>query len=269
MPVSSDSLFHFTKSLDHLLGILEKTFEVSYSRENLPGSSQTVGGEAEVAVPMVSFSDLRLTQLQEYIATDRGYGSYGIGLSKRWGIENKLSPVQYVAEGSNYENSLSKTFEIMAAMWREAKSTGVDKYKLTEKPYFLDLIRFTKLYQAPDRGEIPQDLSLASTTKSKIPNAYRFADEREWRFVPDFIPGIQNSIKFSDYLKNKDCRDEEAKEVKLHFSPDDITHLIIKDDSEIASFVEKLNGIKDRFPSPVVQKLTSRIITHERLRGDF
>lgn len=41
---------------------------------------------------MVSFCDLRLSELAEHICT---YGCYGIGMSKKWAVDNMLNPVSY------------------------------------------------------------------------------------------------------------------------------------------------------------------------------
>lgn len=71
-----DILFHFT-SRDGLYGILENSFKISYARERIVGKSKST----EFAVPMVSFCDLRLSELKDHMSK---YGSYGIGLSKSW-----------------------------------------------------------------------------------------------------------------------------------------------------------------------------------------
>ena len=69
-------LFHFT-SKDALYGILKETFKVYYSLERISGKSKPL----EFGVPMVSFCDLKLSELKTHI---ENYGKYGIGLTKEW-----------------------------------------------------------------------------------------------------------------------------------------------------------------------------------------
>jgi len=65
-----DILFHFTTKKG-LYGILKATFSISYAREKIIG----VGKPTEFAVPMVSFCDLKLSELKAHM--DK-YGTYGI-----------------------------------------------------------------------------------------------------------------------------------------------------------------------------------------------
>jgi hypothetical protein len=63
-PLSANSLFHFTASLDNLLNILTNVFRPRFCLEDFnlvsePGPRQEV---MEWAVPMVSFCDLSLSQ---------------------------------------------------------------------------------------------------------------------------------------------------------------------------------------------------------------
>jgi len=78
-----DILFHFTTKAG-LFGILENTFSISYAREKIIGNRKS----AQFAVPMVSFCDLRLSQLKDHM--DK-YGNFGIGLTKEWANRNGLN----------------------------------------------------------------------------------------------------------------------------------------------------------------------------------
>ncbi|MBK9465826.1 MAG: hypothetical protein IPN56_13800 [Chitinophagaceae bacterium] len=46
---------------------------------------------------MVSFSDLRLSELKDNIGT---YGKFGIGMTKEWAINKGLNPVMYASKES-------------------------------------------------------------------------------------------------------------------------------------------------------------------------
>ena len=83
MPLSSNSIFHFTKEKASLKGILEDNFKIHYR-----GESVTLGDQRRVFyVPMVSFCDIPLSEIKKHIAN---YGAYGIGLTKEWAMRNGL-----------------------------------------------------------------------------------------------------------------------------------------------------------------------------------
>lgn len=86
MPLSSNSLIHFTKNKSTLCGILENDFKIKYCLETINAKRHQYIG----AVPMVSFCDIPLSEVKDHI---KKYGAYGIGLSKQWGIKNGLNPV--------------------------------------------------------------------------------------------------------------------------------------------------------------------------------
>jgi len=79
--LSSASLFHFTRNLQSLRGILAEGFKVNPSFERMDILSRAFGGPPdgdETGIPMVCFCDIPLSQTTEHM--DR-YGKYAIGLS--------------------------------------------------------------------------------------------------------------------------------------------------------------------------------------------
>ena len=93
-------LFHFTDK-NALFNILEDSFKVSYARERIKGQNAV----REFAVPMVSFCDLRLSELKDHIEK---YGKFGIGLTKEWAFRNGLNPVMYINETSHFTDNFIK-----------------------------------------------------------------------------------------------------------------------------------------------------------------
>ena len=92
MPLSTNTLFHFTNSIDVLFNILEEGFWPRYSKETGWGEE----GKVQFAIPMVSFCNIPLSQIGEHI---NYYGSYGIGLSMSWIVKKKeIQPVTYTTE---------------------------------------------------------------------------------------------------------------------------------------------------------------------------
>lgn len=101
MPISTSTVFHFTRSSENLISILAHTFRPHFCLEDLnvvmPDSRHEE--DLEFAIPMVSFCDIPLSQVSPHL---KHYGNYGIGLSKDWAISSGLAPVLYVVRGSLY-----------------------------------------------------------------------------------------------------------------------------------------------------------------------
>src|ERR1700722_14296147 len=102
--LSANSLFHFTEKRADLISILKNGLYVRYSLENYQGLIEEKE-EEEVNLPMVCFCDIPLSQVKRHITT---YGSYAIGLTKKWGIKNKINPVIYTYYNSSIANILDE-----------------------------------------------------------------------------------------------------------------------------------------------------------------
>ena len=87
--LSANTLFHFTKTHENILSILENEFYPNYSLEDWKPLS---GKTHPIAIPMVSFCDIPLSQISNHT---KHYGNYALGLKKEWGIKNKINPVLY------------------------------------------------------------------------------------------------------------------------------------------------------------------------------
>ena len=104
MQSSSDCLFHFVDSLDKIKLILSDKLCGSRCKEILNYSGELT----PLYVPMISFCDM---QLSTYNNLGTAYGKYGIGLSKKWAIVNKLNPVLYIDKSSTLLDNLIKSFK--------------------------------------------------------------------------------------------------------------------------------------------------------------
>jgi hypothetical protein len=244
-----DILFHFTDQ-DSLYSILNSTFKVSYARERIIGGNKL----KEFAVPMVSFSDLRLSELKDNIGT---YGKYGIGLTKEWAISNGLNPVMYASHNSLFTENFIKGIEDFF----ELVNNSDDVTGRYENAYnnTLNTLRYIKNYQGdlirPDRVTIKD---------------YVFANEREWRYVPPISETIPPFVQ-ADKIKTanqKSHYNQLARNVRLNFQPDDIKYLIVEKDEEINSLITHLRLAKGRFPYNTVDRLSSRILTYDQIERD-
>jgi abortive phage resistance protein AbiGi (putative antitoxin) len=102
MNISSNSLFHFTDNIDTIFEILTNKFYGSYCKETLHYKEE----KAPMIIPMICFCDIPLKTISNYAI----YGKYGIGLTKEWGIKNKLNPVLYLEKNSELAHSLVESF---------------------------------------------------------------------------------------------------------------------------------------------------------------
>lgn len=249
-----DILFHFTEDLDTLFEILRIEFKVSYAREKIIGPTQT----RELGVPMVSFCDLKLSELKDQLTK---YGHYGIGLTKEWANRNGLNPVMYVSRHceltDNFNNGVSGIYDHMNQLLDVKQIRTLDTSYLN----ILSTYRYLKNYEGPlyRKGKL-------------ISNNYRFADEREWRYVPrlenqNVTPFLAiSSLRTKEHKKKKNA---EIEAERLHFKPEDIRYLIIKNDGEITSLINHLKDVKGKFDLSIQERLASRILTTEQIEMDI
>jgi protein associated with RNAse G/E len=249
--LSSNSLFHFTSSIDNLIGILESTFKPRYCLESIDFAANTRKEKLEAAYPMVCFCDIPLSKIKLHLTK---YGKYGIGLKKSWGAENGLSPVFYV----DYKCQTSKLIEILSTFSNEFHDNLM---QMTYESYLSRLVMYVKSYE----GKMYRN--------GKYTKLIRFYDEREWRWVPEILPGNNRmnltKSEFSDSQFRSLMNENISNSFRLHFYPDDIQYLVIDNESEIDNFIEKVERIKGRFNPETVKRLTSRIITREQIISDF
>ncbi len=244
MGLSSNTIIHFTKKKEALEGILKNNFNINYCIEKILLENKSI----EFFVPMVSFCDIPLSQVKNHIDS---YGSYGIGLTKKWAERQKLNPVLYTENNS----SLSKSLRNALVGFLRNQDEGLKVLEEKEKS-LLDILRYVKNYQA----------DLIRKDMETIPN-YRFSDEREWRYVL----GYDKTNKFLCSANNNNKADLNNSILghKLKFEPNDIKYVIINNDSEIKDFIEILREAKSKYNSEDVERLITRIITTEQIREDF
>lgn len=249
--ISSNSLFHFTSEKKNLLSILDKEFLPRYSYESVKLKSDSLRVGMSQAIPMICFCDISLSQIQNHI---NEYGNYGLGMTKEWGIRNKLNPIIYLNSDSSISNSIHDlTINILELL--DGKCTKPLKNVSDE---FMNLLNFLKPYEG---------------NSSKNPNKkIRFYDEKEWRYVPNINFDERNSLTLDEFGDNliREKANQEVEKHKLGFTINDIKYIFIKSNSEIHEFVEAIRNIKGlRYSPKEVDILTTKITTIENLKEDF
>ncbi|MFC1477962.1 abortive infection system antitoxin AbiGi family protein [Candidatus Margulisiibacteriota bacterium] len=286
--ISANTLFHFTSDINNLIGILTNNFYPRYSLENYsafwPKNMEKKLSYSNVAIPMVSFCDIPLSNIRNHINV---YGRYAIGLTKEWGERNNINPIMYALDDSIYAkviksslNNIDKCVQKLNTH-RDRLYLNNPKHKKDKKDKLIDTFIYELL--RIDNGL----LDIMSYTKNYSGKFNRngkknkkvcFYDEREWRYIPDprllFKQQLPNYIPkeiYLDVMKRKEANDKlERTECMLKFEPDDIRYIIVSKHDEILRMVDRIHEIKGSKYGPKGMKLlTTRIISMEQILQDF
>jgi hypothetical protein len=266
MTVSSETLFHFTNSLGNIKKILSKKFQITYCKEEYHLNEVNRKNH----FPMVSFCDLPLSLAKNHI---KQYGNYAIGLSKTWGINNRLNPVTYVERNSLVARDLEIGLNEIDNFFLKIENTLNDKgvndninELINESDLLfmslLNIRRYIKNY----KGDLVR--------KNKTILNYKFYNEREWRYVPEWNnPNIKFRLTTKEYAefrgnpkKSKPFLDN----FSLNFNASDINYIIVKSDKDIPKLISFIHGTKGLTQNiDEVDVLTTKILTVEQLNQDF
>ena len=236
MSISTNSIIHYTNSLDNLIGILQEGFRIKYCSERLNlGKSRY----SSAAHPMISFCDIPLSaSIQHFEA----YGKYGIGLSKKWAFEIGINPVLYIDENSLFAENL---YELIKE--RRNEKTNLT---LKQKKEILHIKSYAKNYSG------------SFTRKNEIYKNYKFYDEREWRIVPD--NNILGAALFSISSKSR------ISNIRLEFDAKDISYIIVERTDEIPDIIKIVRDcFGKRCTSEQLDILFSKICSTEQIIADY
>lgn len=243
MSLSPSTLFHLT-SKNGLKGILKDNFKIKYCLEKLNHKTKPV----EIAIPMVSFCDIKISEIIEHIEK---YGYYGIGLSKEWAVDKGLNPVIYLNSSSEFSNNLISN---MRELFEDTTSP------LKKRISNADVLRYSKVYEGP------------LTRKGKTIDKYRFADEREWRYVPPITPNHLAWLTLPQYdtPAKKRLANDSLNEERLYFNANQILYIIVKEEKEIDEIISHIRQVKGKnYTMNEIDRLTTRILSCERIINDF
>lgn len=242
----SDALFHFTKQVETLHKILENGFWPRYCLEDV----SWLGYEEVdyIGYPMVCFCDIPLSRIKNH---QEFYGSFGIGMTKEWGVKNGLNPVFYSSDAHSIKENLKK-------LNRFSNMHSDKKNKATARK----ALRYLLAYMKPLKGK----MSMGAETKEVT-----FYHESEWRYVP-----VNDKIK--DHIRETEFRvdarlfenNEKTKEnCMIKFTPEDIKYIFVKSDNDIPGVVNLIHDKLDNYTLNQQKILYSRIISLESLDKDI
>src|ERR1700733_1801735 len=261
--LSSNYLYHYTKSFQALKSILLTGFRYHLIKEDLQYDDPSVTTQSAF---VSCFCDLLPSDAARHRSV---YGSYGIALRKEWGMRNSITPVRYVHKNSA---GLSKEYMAIRSIWS----------RLQENPdaneAFLKLIPLSSVYR-PDNSSTPlielrdltdQECAVAIADRialteliKKNPHMTRafnglmmwvtklhgelqqrdsllrihdFYDESEWRAVFQFPWADVGTPDYLEAINTGWASDSR----NLRFSDSDVTELIVVDENELAQLSEYL-----------------------------
>lgn len=213
MGLSSNMVWHQT-DFDGLKAILtEKCFKCSYSLENIHWKSSHI----QIAFPMLSFCDIPLSDMDDYLGK---YGKYTIGIKRKWAEQHGFVPVWYQTEHSPSLIELMKQRDNL--LKREWSNHDI---------LLWSILSCIKNYQ----GDL----------KKYGFKSYRFYDEREIRYVPNY--DILRKLGISPYLNSHQYIDYKSKNdnslipgITLPFSYKQIGYILISSQNQKKRVLELL-----------------------------
>jgi hypothetical protein len=249
MAISTNSVIHYTRTINSLDLILKEGFKVKYCYEKVVS---TKNGTLHAAFPMVSFCDIPLSQVKDHL---QQYGCYGIGLKKSWAKTKKMSPVQYYDKDSELFDFIREEFKRLNT---KVKDGNLDRNDML---VLIKILAYSKNYE--------DDLSLKDGTTLKN---YRFYDEREWRFVPNEteLAPAKTYIASSLYLKDKNTYNSQLDHIRLDFAPEEISYIIVDKEEDIKTITKAIRNIFDeKCSTSQLEVLLTKIITVDQIKYDF
>jgi hypothetical protein len=241
MGPKANNLFHFTRSLTSLQGILSGGFLPRYSLED----ARHMADDLYVAYPMTCFCDIPISRIADHTAF---YGEYGLGMTKEWGLKNGLAPLLYTPP----QSAVTKLIDYLLSIHltdADGKSTSVQE-QLNQ--------HFSRL--APMIKPLSGYTVAAGTLVEK-----EFYQENEWRYVPH-----EHEIVFrEDFEKQRDRLNDEIASKRLEFSPHDVKYIFVKSDSEIPIVFDFIQMQLGHFPHNDIKILTTRITSLETIAKDL
>lgn len=106
MNTEKDFLYHFTENYDTILKILKDGFRLSgclEQRKGLPGELSLL----KTKVSVLCLTDIRLHEIKYH---SEKYGSFGIGVTKKWAQSYHAQPVIYIDKNSGLCKAIEEYF---------------------------------------------------------------------------------------------------------------------------------------------------------------
>lgn len=232
MGLSSNIIWH-QSSFEAIQEIIKsQTFICSYSIETIKWRKS----EIDVAFPMISFCDIPISDMQEYLTHNQTgilngkYGECTIGMTQDWAFNAGMCHVWYLDPRCNYLR------EVLPTKKKLLQSLKSRKYH--NRWHLLSRIK-------PITGNL----------KSKGFIDYRFYDEKEVRYVPSpksleakSVEKILTKNEYDEYKLQRatnlgdNTGNSLIPELKLSFKMSDVRYILCYTKSQMERINELLNG---------------------------
>lgn len=236
----SNSLLHFTKSIDNLKSIMENGLYPSYCLEDIAWINFIQ--EKFMSHPMVCFCDIPIGRIGQHTGY---YGKFGLGFTKEWAEKNKIFPVYYTPNNSPIKELASfidRQFVI------EMDRDDVLAMKLHEKLFKI----------------MSSSKPMSGLINDKEKNFY---EEVEWRYIAPTDSIFKENFDDKDFLATQN---KKAREFSLQFSPSDIRYIFVENDSDIKLIVKFIKeSLSNKFETDEIDELITKITSLQRISEDF
>jgi len=230
--ISSNSLFHFVKKISYLSDILDNGLQARYCHEHI------LGAPLPFAYPMKCFCDIPLGNIKNHFGQ---YGSYGIGITKKFALLHGITPVIYVHKNSNTFLQLTSKTDVNSEI-----SSILPYYKMYDESFYY--------------------------TPNKHTNEFyvRYYDEREWRYIPPSSEAILLGTTSKSHITRKvnfANNNLKSNKYRLKVPYTSITFIFVKNEKDRKLLIEI---IRHKYKSKNVQDLLiSKILSTYRILKDF
>jgi len=230
----------------------------------------------KLGIPEVCFCDIPITMADLFLEK---YGKYALAFSKQWGVNKGCNPVQYVSNEQIIDGAIQRDKYL-----QELLKKIVIQVMKKEEPDLNDQIKAIDDVQA----NIYALGFMKKYKSSDYETDYVNYDENEWRYIigDEWFRSEKEYIKWrgkNNYISKKTGKLVKAKKKPrpigrlkleaLRFTPLDINHIIVYEESEIPSLISEINELTqigtyvlDDFQKSI---LISKISSFERIKLDF
>lgn len=251
--IQPDTLFTFTTELRWLLKSLQyKMLSPRYCEEDI--RYLKISDMKRIAYPMKCFCDINLHKLAYHM---EWYGDYGIAFEKDWGMKKNIQPVHYLNEQANLRKDISETFRSVLRENIDNESKCHQKLK----NYLLHELMYYKPYQGKFRNRKTGKFAKKC-----------FADECEWRYIPDVskihFPAViaeENILNAGLLINYSNAMDGNIK-VSIPFTYPEIKYIILKTHEDFRELIQAIDGWGLGDEKYV---LLSKVLIWEQSKGDF
>lgn len=263
-------IFHYTRSFDSLIGVLQKGFSPSYCQEQIT--------DLVYLIPMVSFCNISIRDVDLYMR----YGNYGIGMSIDWAIKNRISPVIYIHETSPF-NSLHRDINKIL-LWDLVNGQFADAQR-----QFQEAMDKGKAYNYTPPADERHIQLLSNINMVTVPALQFFKNwkvdykgqqiityqEREWRYIPDLKDEKKIIPSSDDEFAAFNDKDAKPKPHLPQYSLQidnitDLRYIIISNEDERSNVIDCLKGrFGEKDVLDALFRGTLLILTDNQVRNDF